>query len=101
MASMVPFMVMISHAHGVWNSTRETSFYLLSHLRFPPFAGSRSSHLLASPARWLPYMACIRIILYLSSIKYRPQTPHTWIVALIAAAEANRLRHDLDKLVLS
>ena len=25
-ASMVPFMVMISHAHGVWSSTRETTF---------------------------------------------------------------------------
>ena len=89
MASMVPFMVMISHAHGVWNSTRETTFYLLSHLRFLPFAGSGSTHLLASPPRWLPYIACVRIILYLSSIKHSPQTPRTQDLALIAAAEAN------------
>ena len=101
MASMVPFMVMISHAHGVRNSTRETTFYLLSHLCFPPSAGSGSTHLLASPARWLPYIVCVRIILYLSSIKHRPQTPRIWTVALIAAGEANRSHRGLDDLVLS
>lgn len=74
--------------------------YLLSHLRFPPFARSGSTHLLASPARWLPYIACVRIILYLSSIKHRPQTPGTLTVALVAVFEANRSRRGLDDLVL-
>ena len=89
MALMVPFMVMISHAHGVWNSTRETTFCFPSHLRFPPLAASCSTHLLASQARWLPYIALIRIILYHSSIKPSPQTLRASNAALIAAAKAH------------